>query len=103
MDTPTPGGIRNNPLFDTLIKRRRRFVAWLTAMTVAPYCAFILVAAFAPRVLAIKLSEGSAVNIGWPIGAALIVGCWCLTGLYVRRANGEFDALTARILAGEHP
>ncbi|MEM5402507.1 DUF485 domain-containing protein [Paraburkholderia unamae] len=53
--------------------------------------------------LAIRLSADSIVNIGWPIGVALIVGSWCLTGLYVRRANGEFDALTAQILAGANP
>jgi uncharacterized membrane protein (DUF485 family) len=100
MSNTTLSGIRSNPLFDTLVKRRRKFVAWLTAMTLIPYCAFILVASFAPGFLAIKLSAGSAVNIGWPIGVALIVGTWVLTGLYVRRANGEFDALTAQILAG---
>jgi uncharacterized membrane protein (DUF485 family) len=100
MDATSLHGIRSNPLFDTLVKRRRRFVVWLTAMTLVPFWVFILVAAFAPHLLAIRFSEGSIVNIGWPIGAAMIVGSWGLTGLYVRRANGEFDALTAQILAG---
>lgn len=100
MHTPTLHGIRSNPLFETLIRRRRRFVASLTVMTLIPYCAFILVAGFTPHFLAAPLAEGSVVNIGWPIGVALIIGSWCLTGWYVRRANGEFDALTAQILAG---
>jgi uncharacterized membrane protein (DUF485 family) len=100
MKTSTLSGIQRNPLFETLVRRRRRFVGWLTALTLVPYCAFILVASFAPQCLAVRLFQGSIVNIGWPIGVALIVGTWGLTGLYVRRANGEFDALTAQILAG---
>ncbi len=35
---------------------------------------------------------------GWPVGAVLIVGSWLLTGIYIRRANGEFDALNEQIL-----
>jgi uncharacterized membrane protein (DUF485 family) len=90
------------PLFNTLVRRRRRFVACLTAVTIVPYYAFILVAAYAPRLLAVKVTSTSIVSIGWVIGVMLIVGTWLLTGLYVRRANGEFDGITARILLGEH-
>lgn len=101
MDTTTLSGIRSNPLFDTLVRRRSRFVACLTAVTLIPWCAYILVAGFAPGLLAIRFSEFSIINIGWPIAVLMIVGIWCLTGLYVFRANGEFDALTVKILAGE--
>lgn len=100
MSTTTAlAGIRNQPQFKELVRRRRRFVAWLTTMTLVPYYAFILVAGFAPHVLARKLSDTSIINIGWPVGVALIVGTWLLTGLYIHRANGEFDELTAVILA----
>jgi uncharacterized membrane protein (DUF485 family) len=100
MDTTTGAGICANPLFNVLVSRRRRLVAWLTAATVIPYTAFILTAGFAPSVLATKFSSTSIINIGWPVGVALIVGTWCLTGWYIHRANGEFDELTAKILAG---
>lgn len=99
METTALSGIRSNPLFDVLVRRRRRLVAWLTAAILVPYYGFILVAAFSPHLLAAKASNG-IVNVGWPIGAALIIGSWLLTGLYTRRANGEFDELTAKILAG---
>lgn len=103
MNPKTLHGIRRNPLFDTPVKHRRGHIAWLTAFTLIPYCSFILLAGFAPGVPAVRLSAHSIVNIGWPIGVALILGSCCLTGLYVRRANGEFDALTAQILAGAKP
>lgn len=98
---PAAARIRKHPLLHRLLSRRRRFVAWLSAATVLPYCLFILVVGFDPQLLARKWSDTSIINIGWPLGVALIVGTWLLTGLYVMRANGEFDALTARILAGE--
>lgn len=37
-------------------------------------------------------------TIGWPIAALIIIGGWLLTGVYVSRANGEFDRLTAEVL-----
>lgn len=100
METPLLSGIRHDPLFLTLVRRRRKFVAWLTAVTLVPYYAFILVAAFSPNLLATRFLAQSLIGIGWPIGVALIVGTWLLTGVYIRRANGEFDRLTRSILAG---
>ena len=92
--------IRNHPRYQDLVSRQRRFVACLTAATLVPYFTFILVAAFAPQLLAQKLSATSIINIGWPLGVAFIVGAWLFTGLYIVRANGEFDDLTAEIRAG---
>lgn len=92
--------IRNHPRYRDLVSRQRRFVAGLTAATLVPYFAFILIAAFAPHLLAQKLSATSIINIGWPLGVAFIVGAWLFTGLYILRANGEFDDLTAELRAG---
>ncbi|VVP16240.1 Inner membrane protein YjcH [Pseudomonas fluorescens] len=92
--------IRNHPRYKDLVSRQRTFVASLTAATLVPYFTFILVAAFAPQLLAIKLSATSIINIGWPLGVVFIIGAWLFTGLYILRANGEFDELTAQIRAG---
>ncbi|MBP0590889.1 DUF485 domain-containing protein [Paraburkholderia sp. LEh10] len=93
--------VRFSPAFARLVARRRRLVACLTLGTLLPYYAFVLVAGFAPKLLALKLFPGSVITIGWPLGGLLIVGTWILTGIYIRRANGEFDELTARLLAGD--
>jgi len=93
--------VRLSPAFVRLVARRRRLVTWLTLGTLLPYYAFVCVAGFAPNVLALKLFPGSVITLGWPVGGVLIVGTWILTGIYIRRANGEFDELTARILAGD--
>jgi uncharacterized membrane protein (DUF485 family) len=93
--------VRTTPAFARLVARRRKFVVCLTLGTLLPYYAFVLAAGFAPRLLAQKVFAGSVITLGWPLGVALIVGTWILTGLYIRRANGEFDELTARIVAGD--
>ena len=92
--------VRNHPRYKDLVSRQRRFVACLTAATLVPYFTFILVAAFAPQLLATKLSTTSTITIGWPLGVAFILGAWLFTGVYILRANGEFDELTAEIRAG---
>ena len=40
-------------------------------------------------------------TLGIPIGMAVIVFTVVITGIYVRRANSEYDALTQQILAEE--
>ncbi|MNT91162.1 Inner membrane protein YjcH [compost metagenome] len=45
------------------------------------------------------VSGQSSITVGWPIGVVMIVGGWLLTGLYVRRANGDLDRLNAQLVA----
>jgi uncharacterized membrane protein (DUF485 family) len=37
-------------------------------------------------------------TVGIPVGLLVIVSAFVLTGVYVRRANAEFDYLTGQIL-----
>ena len=43
---------------------------------------------------------GSAISLGLPVGLGVILSAIVLTGVYVWRANREFDVLTAQILRG---
>jgi uncharacterized membrane protein (DUF485 family) len=91
--------IRANPKFAELVGKRTRFAIILSLIVLVPYYSFMMITAFNPALLATPLSEGGVMTIGWPIGAVLIIGSWILTGIYIRRANGEFDELTQKILA----
>ncbi len=83
--------IYQDPEFQNLVKRKSRF-SWLLAIFVMGlYFSFILVVAFSPETFAIKISESSVVSIGIPIGVLVIVASFILTGIYVYRANKEFD------------
>lgn len=90
--------IQANPRFQELVSKRNRFAWSLAVVMLAAYFAFILTIAFDPAVLGTKLSADSVTTWGIPAGLGLIFLSFTLTGIYVQRANGEFDRLTQEIL-----
>ncbi|MDX1518904.1 MAG: DUF485 domain-containing protein, partial [Gammaproteobacteria bacterium] len=64
----------------------------------AMYFCFILIIAFAPGIFATPVFEGSVITWGIPVGIFVIVLSFLLTGIYVLRANTEFDHLTRDIV-----
>jgi len=91
--------IKNDPDFLHLVKVRSKFAWTLTIVMLVIYFGFVLVIAFNPSLLGTPLSEGSVTTVGIPVGVGVIISAFILTGIYVRRANSEFDELTARIKA----
>lgn len=89
--------IKNDPDFIHLVKTRSSFAWMLTIIMLVVYFGFVLTIAFDPKLLGIPLSAGSVTTVGIPVGVGVIVIAFALTGIYVRRANGEFDELTAKI------
>ncbi len=90
--------IRSNPKFAELVGKRTRFAIILSIVVLVPYYSFMFLVSTQPQLFATKLAEGGIVTIGWPIAALIIIGGWLLTGVYVSRANGEFDRITAEVL-----
>lgn len=90
--------IKNNPKFHELVRKRTAFAWTLTAVMMAMYYGFILLVAYNKPFLATPLAQGSIATIGFPIGVGVILVSILLTGLYVRRANGEFDELNRQII-----
>ena len=90
--------IENNPRFKELVRKRERFAWLLSAITLALYVAFIFLIAFAPQWLGTPIYTDSSITRGIPIGIGLIVISFVLTGIYVYRANGEFDDMNTEIL-----
>jgi len=79
------------------LERRRGALGWtLTIIMLVIYFGFILLIAFAPWVLAIKVGSG-VMTLGFPLGIGVILSAIVLTGIYVWRANTLFDAMTQRI------
>ena len=89
--------LKNDPDFLKLVRVRSRFAWTLTVIMLVIYFGFVLTIAFDPSILGTPLSTGSVTTVGIPVGVAVIVSAFVLTGVYVRRANGEFDELTRRI------
>ncbi|MGB4063624.1 MAG: DUF485 domain-containing protein [Azonexus sp.] len=90
--------IRSNPRFAELVGKRTRFAIILSLVVLVPYYTFMLLVSLQPQLFAAKIGEGSVITIGWPIAALIVLGGWLLTGVYVNRANGEFDEITAEVL-----
>lgn len=90
--------IEKSARFKELVSKRQHFAALLTLIMLVLYVGFILLIAFAPGWLGTPLHPGTNVTRGIPIGVGLIVISFLLTGIYVWRANGEFDRLTRELL-----
>ena len=88
--------VLNDPRYQELKAKRSRFGWCLTLAMLVVYYGFILLVAFAKPFLATRLGAG-VTTVGMPIGLAVIVFTVLITGLYVRRANSEYDALTEQI------
>ena len=94
--------IRANPKYQELRRKRTRFGWLLSAAMLLVYYGYISLIAFNKPFLSQKIGDG-VTTIGVPIGLGIILFTVAITGLYVRRANTEFDALTAEILKEEAP
>jgi len=85
--------IKNNPKYQKLVRTRSKFAWTLTVIMLVVYYAFILFIAFSPETLGTKINPDGMATWGIPIGLAIIVFAFVMTGVYVRRANGEFDGI----------
>jgi uncharacterized membrane protein (DUF485 family) len=98
MESQAIARVRNHPKFAELIEKRTKYAWSLSIVMLAIYYGFILVIAFIPQVLGIPMAPGAVTTIGIPVGILIIVVAFVLTGLYVRRANAEFDALVQQVI-----
>jgi len=89
--------IKADPNFQKLVSERSKFGWRLTIAMLVVYFSFILTIAFNPSALATPLSADAVTTVGIPVGIAIIIFAFSLTGIYVRRANSEFDDLTQKI------
>jgi uncharacterized membrane protein (DUF485 family) len=97
MDDGTLRRIQNDPNFKKLVHERSSFGWTLSIVMLVIYYGYIALVAFTPALIAWKLA--GSITFGIVLGAAIIVISIVLTGLYVMRANAEYDDLTAAIIA----
>ena len=97
MSDPVVDKIQNNPKYLELRRKRNSFGWLLTVIMLVVYYGYIALIAFNKPFLAQPIG-GGVTTIGIPIGLGVIVFTIVITAIYIRRANGEFDRLTAEIL-----
>lgn len=89
-----------HPKYAELMSKRNRFALLLSAIVLVVFYSFVAVATLKPALFAAPLSEGLTWCIGLVAGFAIQAFAFVMTGVYVYRANGEFDALN-RVLIEE--
>ena len=89
--------IKSHPAYEELVAKRTTFGVILAILMLIIYFGFVLLVAFNKQLLATPIAAGAVTTFGIPLGVFVIVSAFVLTGIYVRRANSEFDALTRRI------
>ena len=97
MSDPVVEKSQTNPKYLELRKKRSSFGWLLTLLMMVVYYGYIALIAFNKPFLAQPIGSG-VTTLGIPIGMGVIVFTIMITGIYVRRANSEFDALTTEIL-----
>ena len=102
MIDPMVARIEANPKYHELKRKRSSFGWLLTVLMLLVYYGYVGLIAFDKELLAKPLGAG-VTTLGIPIGLGVIVFTVLITGLYVRRANSEYDRLTADILKDAAP
>ena len=97
MSDPVVERIQQHPKYLELKSKRNRFGWLLAVLMLVVYYGYIALIAFNKPFLAQPIGDG-VTTLGIPLGMGVIVFTIVITGIYVRRANSEFDALTAEIL-----
>ncbi len=85
----------NSPEFATLRRRLRSFIFPMTAFFLAWYALYVLLAAFAPRFMSIKVAGN--INVGLIFGLLQFLSTFAITTIYVRFANRHLDPIGSRI------
>lgn len=98
MSVQTIERIQSSPKFAALVRTKRAFSWTLAIIMLAIYCSFILIVGFRKEWFGTPLGPDTAITWGIPVGVAVILSAFVLTGIYVRRANTEFDRLTREVI-----
>jgi uncharacterized membrane protein (DUF485 family) len=98
MSDPTYDKVVAHPKYAELMKKRNRFAILLSVIVLGVYYSYVMVATMAPATFAAPIGEGYTWCIGLLAGFIIQAFAFVMTGIYVRRANGEFDAINRTLI-----
>ena len=82
--------------YQALVRRRSRYGWLLTTIVLVVFFGYILLIAFRRDILAMPIG-GGVTSLGIPLGIGVILAGIVLTGLYVHKANRDFDPAMAAL------
>lgn len=98
MEQETAKKILGHPEFQKMARKKSALGWGFSALVFVMYVAYIGIIGISPESFAIPVSENSITTWGIYIGLFVIVFSFVVTGLYVRKANGEFDRMTRKVI-----
>ncbi|XNM50543.1 DUF485 domain-containing protein [Escherichia coli] len=90
--------IEDNAHFRELVEKRQRFATILSIIMLGSLYRLYLTDRLRARLAGTPLNPNTSVTRGIPVGVGVIVISFVLTGIYIWRANGEFDRLNNEVL-----
>ena len=84
-----------SPEFQELRHRLRSFVFPMAGFFLVWYVVYVLLSTYAVDFMSTKVWGN--INVGLLLGLGQFITTFAITGIYVRRANGEFDELSEKI------
>lgn len=98
MSDQTYERVVNHPKFAELTAKRNRFSVMLSLVVLAVYYTFVMIAALNPALFSSAIGDGMTWPLGLAAGFVIQIFAFLMTGVYVRRANTEFDAMNRVIV-----
>ena len=89
--------IQRDPAYLQLRNKRNKLGLTLTVLMLVVYYGYVALIAFDKEFLAQPIGAG-VTTLGIPIALFVIIFTVAITLFYIRRANNEFDKLTAKII-----
>jgi uncharacterized membrane protein (DUF485 family) len=89
--------ISQDPGYQKLVKSRSRYSWIMTGIMLFVYFGYICLVAFNKEFLARPIGEG-VTTLSIPVGIGVIVFTVVITGIYVRKANSDFDKLNDKLV-----
>ena len=98
MNDDVAARVEANPKYHKLVGMRSSFSIIMTICMMLVYYGYILLIAFNKEWLGTPLAPGVVTTIGIPLGVGVIVFTIAITNVYVRKANTEFDDMSAEVI-----
>lgn len=99
MLNPLYARIRRHSRFTELVTKRNRLTVRLFVAILVVFYGYMGLVTLWPELIGRRLSETSNLTFGVVAGMFLFIFFCLLAGLYVYRANGEFDRMTRELIA----
>lgn len=87
--------VLHSPEFKALVRKRWSFSILMSLLILSIYFGFIFLIAFANHI--VKTPVWGILPLGIPLGVAIILLSWIMTGVYARWANRWYDAEVAKL------